>query len=322
MIVMSIENPYKFWTKKALRDAHYSIEDFSDITHHRVSQRESQMKNSVLKVLNSLSKNEKLNTSSIKETTGLWPQSVNRVIKLLVKKNILNMTQHHDKQNNEKIYSMNKNRAIVYGEHILNYKINIKLWKEGREKRNKQFKFLKKLPKDFLDWWVYFPPKNSLELIKNLSTEDLMRAALYYNWGHYCHSCFKENEKRKDDAFSSISKKTGYQIAEYIKRFGYTELQKYKHGIQVDLYRTPIITKLQEIDDTTAKCTLCKREQIITKEAPARPEDKFISTEDLKKDGFQERELKIKFWGLKKKGEEIDARIEKNLKGKKLNKKK
>lgn len=319
MIVMSVENPNIFWTQKTLHSAYNNIEGFSDITHNRVSQRESQMKNSVLKVLNSLSKNEKLNTTSIKEITGLWPQSVNRVIKLLVKKNIVNMTQHHDKQNNEKIYSLNKNRAIVYGEHILNYKKNIKLWREVQEKRHKQIKFLKKLPKDFLVWWAYFSPKDSktgegsLELIGYLPRKDLIRVAICYNWGYYCHSCFEESEKRKEDAFSNIVNDVGYNIAEYIKKFGYTERQRHRYGVQAGLDIMPIITELEEIDDVTAKCTLCKKEQKISKERPARPEKRFISKEDLEKEGFQVRDLNIILWSLKERGKKIDAKIETNL---------
>jgi len=77
------------------------------------------------------------------------------------------------------------------------------------------------------------------------------------------------------------------------------------------LYRTPIITELQEIDELTAKCTLCKKEQKITQEILVRPEDQFISKEDLEKEGFQEKDLNTILWKIKKKGKKIDTVIEK-----------
>ncbi len=159
MTVMSIENPNEMLTQEVVQDAMKSRENFADILQQRVTQRESQMKNSIAKFLHSLYKSGKLNKTEIIKVTGLYWNSIESVSSLAEKKQLVFIKQYKDRENNAKFYSLNKNRAIVYLDHLFNYRKNIL-------KSKKQIKFiksvsslLKKAPDNFMRSYIFFDNK-------------------------------------------------------------------------------------------------------------------------------------------------------------------
>jgi len=155
-MILSVDNPNKFLPKNALKAAFKSKEDFSDIIDERITQRKSQMKFSISKFLHVLYDNEELNLTEIRKKTGLHHNSIDRVKKLVEHKKLVFMKQYNDNENNAKFYSLNKNRAVVYLNHLFNYRKNIL-------ESKKQFKFiesvsslLKKAPDNFMRSYIFF----------------------------------------------------------------------------------------------------------------------------------------------------------------------
>ncbi len=300
---MSIDNPNKFWTKKDLEFARMNIRNIAEIVHKKPTQRESQMKNSILNVLNTLNKHDKLNTTQIMEKTGLWSQSVNRVVKLLRERDIVSVTQHHDKQNNEKIYILNKNRAIIYGDHILNYKLNVKNQKRLNQKNDSWHRFVASFPEQFLEWWVYFSPKTTKrknieysppvvsdrKSLKDKPGAFVLIRSLYHNHnlieylfrhfysGNYCHWCFTKHLPREKPHMMS-------NIEEYKRKHSSPEEIRRRYGVDVE--KMPIITELQKQGDYF-KCLLCGRVQHVEDEGPARERGKRRKYDAGTKEGFK-----------------------------------
>jgi len=268
---LNIENPNQFWSKKDLGNAWNCGGDYTDIISNKISREESQRRNTLLKVMKFLDKKELANTTSIHNDAKISWTSLGKSLKFLSKKQIVSMSQHHDKQNNEKIYSLNKNRAVIYGDHLINYKKNLSNWKKHKVITKEHYKRLKKFPEQFLDWWVYYTLKtakkkriryrpvrnffskkdNKTEIegayiqIKNLSYKeiDIIFRDFYNN--HYCTTCYDKSQK-------ILLRKPIESLAEDYRR-------KYSGSKDVDVnkFKTSLLTEVKEIGDVI-QCTRCK----------------------------------------------------------------
>lgn len=95
---------------------------YQDIFNFKVTHSESRLAKSISKIMDLLDKNGKLNTSQIKRESKLSWDSVIKSLKILYKKKTVKIITIRDRKNNEKIYSLDRNRAICYHEHIFQWK--------------------------------------------------------------------------------------------------------------------------------------------------------------------------------------------------------
>ena len=280
---LNIKNPHKFWSKKDIENAWNCGGDYTDIISNNISRKESQMKNTFLKVMKFLYKKELANTTSIHNDAEINWSSLKKSMGILLEKQIVSMNQHHDKQNNEKLFSLNKNRAIVYGDHLVNYKMNLSNWKKHKGRTREHYKRLKKSPENFLDWRVYFTPETAKKKrikyqsvrdlfskknnktknegvyiqIKNLSYKeiDIIFRDFYNN--HYCATCYDKSQK--------------ILITKSIQSLAEDYRQKYSGSKDVDAnkFKTSLLTEVKEIGDVI-QCTRCKIVQSKNDEASAK----------------------------------------------------
>jgi len=280
------------------------------------------MKISLLKVMKYLYENGSVNETSIhKEAPINWPSLV-RSISFLLTKQIVSLKQHHDKQNNEKIYSLNKNRAVVYGDYLINYKRNLSNWKKQIEITNEHYKRLTKLPEEFLDWWAYFTPetvkkkrieyhsvrdffskienktkiKGAYIQIKSLSNKEIDTIFRDFCNKHYCPNCFKKSKKILG------GKLTKSNAEEYQRRYGDPKEMRIKYGVDVNKFKTPLLTEVKE-DREGIRCTLCtntlpKNDEPLARQIGKRrkydqktTETKYLSYADLMKKKNKKREF-------------------------------
>ena len=166
-----------------LGEKDFSIDDFKT-----VSQAESQKIPYIDKVLRTLDRYEHLNTIEIIEKSGLSNDSVVRTLKLLRKKKIVLVKTKNDRQNNEKIYSLRRFRAMFYMKNLL--------WWKNTRKSESILKFEKKLdsetekllPNNFDARKVFL--QNHTVAIKDLPTRYKRGIRQAYSRGFYCEHCF------------------------------------------------------------------------------------------------------------------------------------
>lgn len=321
-MALNIENPNIFWSKKDLEDAWKSGGDYTNIISIKPSRSESQMKNTLLKVMKFLDKNELVNTSSIHNDAMINWSSLGKSLKFLLEKQIVSMNQNHDKKNNEKLFSLNKNRAVVYGDHLINYKMNLSNWKDQREIIKELYKRLEKFPEDFLDWWMYFTPetakkkrikylpardffskkdnktkiKGAYIQIKSLSNKEIDIIFRDFCNKHYCPNCFKKSKKILG------GKLTKSNAEEYQRRYGDPKERRIKYGVDVNKFKTPLLTEVKE-DREGVRCTLCTNALPKNNEPLARQigkrrkydqkttETKYLSYSDLMEKKNKKREF-------------------------------
>jgi len=163
-------------------------DDFTTNAFQKVSQAESQKIAYIDKVIRTLDRHENLNTSEIIEESGLSRGSVIRTLDLLREKKIVWLKTKHDRQNNEKIYSLRRFRAMLYMKNLL-------WWKNARESE-KKLEFEKKidieteklLPKNFETREVFFYGRKVA--IKDLPTSFRRGIRQAFTRGFYCIPCF------------------------------------------------------------------------------------------------------------------------------------
>jgi len=191
-MLLSVENPNNLLTfreyGKALKDKKIGY-----LLVGRVTQRESQLTNSVKKVLQTIDRNKKLNTSQIKQKTKLWPNSVNRVLKLLNEKQVVKIHRRKDNLNNEKIYSLQRNKAIIYLNKLILHKSRGKKWIKEFKISNKKFKKFERLLSltDFKDQTFTMGNRNITfnEDIPYLLAHNIIFKTLN---GFYCETCLEK----------------------------------------------------------------------------------------------------------------------------------
>lgn len=127
---MSVKNPnvLSFMAHyEALKTANKNPAKYSHLTS-KPTQIESQKRRYFEKVIVALDENGKSNTTQIIQLTGLSSKSVCNTLRFFRERKIVSMHTRKDKQNNEKIYSLNRLDAIIYlakfslGEFLKSYK--------------------------------------------------------------------------------------------------------------------------------------------------------------------------------------------------------
>lgn len=170
------------------------------------------MKNSLLKVMKTLSLHRQLNETSIVKYAHIHWQSTVNSLKVLKKKKIVNFFQQNDKKNNEKIwYLTSKNRAIVYGDNLLNYKENTAKWRSKKKQLDAQWKFFDRFDNKIWDNWIIFSQeiqkkwklKEGFSMLRGLQTNIIIKILQYYRAGNYCEFCLENFGKK----FEKIERK-------------------------------------------------------------------------------------------------------------------
>ena len=229
-MILSVENPYGLQSPKRVKKAYrHSHTNFSDLLNQKVSQQESQMKWSLYKVLSVLDYCGPLNTTKIHEYAYLNTISTKRSLDLLHDKKIVNLKQHHDRKNNEKIFSIKRNRAIIYLNQIINHKKIKKEFKILQNEIEGFDKLITKFPKNIWNLWIFFSPKmkKKLELkrddylLRGLSQNKIIKVLQLYRDGYFCKDCVDSGKKlpgiRKRNFLylTEIKEKDGKHYCEY-----------------------------------------------------------------------------------------------------------
>ncbi len=170
----------------------------------KVSQAESQKVKQISIILATIDKFGPINTSEIRELSGLSWNCVIRTLKLLCKKKTVKQKQTKHKVNNEKIYSLHRENAIIYHENLLFHKMQTfeKMPKKKVKNFLEKWKFVKeRLPKGWEEWQV--DTKMGKKRISELHEMKL----LMFNFiiGMYCKDCFKEGVVKKWKQKNGIS---------------------------------------------------------------------------------------------------------------------
>lgn len=180
---------------------------YQDIFKFKVTHSESCLVKSISKIMNVLDKNGKLNTSQIKIKSKLSWNSVINSLKILRKKRIIKLKTIQDKKNNEKIYSLDRNRAVCYHEHLSRWK-NRDYFEDLNRKMHNPIKADIKIEKTLpSDWWnteLTFNNENQKRflvkeksIIEDLSIHKARRLRDEYLGGDLCYDCFENGNYSK-----------------------------------------------------------------------------------------------------------------------------
>ncbi len=219
---MSVENPnnnssqyYWIYSLYRAKDAHESGGDFTDLYLSNPSQGESQKVSQIEKVLDVIDNFGPINTTNITKKSKLSSGSVNRTLKLLRTKNIVNLNQINDKQNNTKFYTLNNDRSIVYHEQLISWKKRKEekqFWRLFRKTRKFDDELDKILSKEWYDIELRLTPKQMKYF--NAPTKNILVGEVPLPWaneillkyinGYYCPDCFEngilsEFKRTKDE---------------------------------------------------------------------------------------------------------------------------
>lgn len=202
---MSVENHARLMDPKlvnfAYRQPHKLI---SDLVQPTITQRQSQMKYSILKILTTLDDYDSMNTSQIHKWVKINWTSLKRSTNLLCEKKVLTMKQHQFKKNNEKIYYLNRIRAIIFLDRLFNHRKTAASFKKYQKYTKSFERFTNTFPKDIWNLWVFFSPKmqNKLKiqrehcLLRGLREDQIKKVLMYYKNGDYCLNCQDKNSKK------------------------------------------------------------------------------------------------------------------------------
>ena len=209
-----IEHAPWYWlateTEKVIRKGKESV------FNKKITQSKSQKVRQIFQVLSQINEQVPINTTSIKNRSGLSWDAVNRTLHLLRKEKVVIVSQHEDRKNNEKFYILDKNRAINYQKNLIFWKglkDSIKWVRKENSKLNQQIKIDKRFPEDFLDWPINLTPDavRYLKTTKNktrigdLPVSQGRRLMINYLAGLYCYDCFENGDISKVKIIGEIS---------------------------------------------------------------------------------------------------------------------
>ena len=160
------------------------------LSFNKITQSESQKVKQISMILAIIDKFGPINTSQIQKKSGLSWDSVTRTLRLLHKKKIVKLKQPKQNKNNEKIYSLVRNRAIKYHTNLLFWKD----WQIEKKRLQKTPNFLQlwhKIKKRLPDGWENFSlkTKQGEKMMKELHEMKLLM--FNYLTGVYCYDCFE-----------------------------------------------------------------------------------------------------------------------------------
>lgn len=224
---MSVENPNDLLSPET-----YFPFYFEDLLQMR-TQKEKQLRHSIKKIIIVLLQFDELNTSQIKSKTGLYANSVNRVLKLFIEKDLVHLRTHEDRRNNEKLYTLKRDRAIFYYRNLIMYKIPIKNIVKGAYRRKKEEE-----ARGELDEYRYYP---------------------------YWYFHFFKDTQRKLKLNNQLLKVTDVPIDLREKIL----IQRGNGNYCLDcMENTGTITELRRIDDKIVVCSQCGKESQLIEELP------------------------------------------------------
>ena len=200
---MSAENPFNLSSKvewkvpiSQLQEAGRS--NYRDFLMEKVSQAESQKVKQISQILKIIDYYGPINTTDIKKRSKLSWDSVIRTLNLFRRKKIVKVVQCRNKKNNEKIYSLVKNRAIMYYSHLFIWRNSKPLLRQLTKSKNSEKawrKIEKRLPIGWRDWEINLPPKSVKRFNKNklsiIHFFEWKKFMINYYGGMYCRDCFE-----------------------------------------------------------------------------------------------------------------------------------
>lgn len=221
ILLMNIDNPQRLLTFGEYSRALKSGKDFGGIQGRKVTQGESHQLQTIQKILLVLEEFGELNTSSIKLKTGLYWNSIAWAKKRLLEKKIIKERKALHGKNNEKFYSMNRNRAIIYINHIFFWKKSYPRFIVLGEKIKQIRKIEKRYPLGFEDHIINVPLLEQKEYRINeskLKMSDLPYQLVKkimdgYIAEKYCYDCFEDHNisetcRIKDDRYCPLCRTT------------------------------------------------------------------------------------------------------------------
>ena len=198
---MNIENLNGLLAYNEYHRAIESGENFADILEKKPTQGESHQLETIQKILLALEEFGELNTSSIKLKTGLSWNSITWAMKRLREKNITVERTEQDRKNNEKLYHLRRNRAIIYINHQINWKKTWPKWAKKFKDIHKINKIQKHYSKDLKNCVISVPDdlrkkydiEETTSKISDLPFYLAREIMLSYHDGYYCYDCFDKH---------------------------------------------------------------------------------------------------------------------------------
>lgn len=195
------------------------IKKYTSIFESKITHQESRLAKSISKVLYVLDQNNKLNTSQIKLETELCWDSVIKSLQILVKKKIVIISTFKNKKNNEKKYSIIKDKAICYHEHLSQWKHRHTYKKQMKQMigiTKIDIKYEKILPENWLKTEIILSKKDQLRFhitkkyakIEEFPVVQARELGDQYIANELCFECF---EKKKISIVKIIPYDEGLQ---------------------------------------------------------------------------------------------------------------
>jgi len=167
---------------------------------------------SIEKMLKALDEFGELNTTQLKTKTGLSWTSVIRTINLFKKRNIINVRTNGDRKNNEKIYSLKRDRAIYYIWKLQFFKYPF-IDKEIKNHMKYSDFLEKRFPAGWEKWEINLPKEAQKAYgidkprakIEELPYGVVVELLVTYSAGFYCSDCFEKGDVSRLEHIENIS---------------------------------------------------------------------------------------------------------------------
>jgi len=168
----------------------------------KITQGESHKVKGISIVLATIDKYQPIKTSDIIKKSGLSIDSVNHTLKILKEKNLV-AVKELKRENNKKIYTLNRVRAINYYSSLLFRKGYTQLKKIKGSMKSDPLLFLtiwrdvkKRLPLGWEKWEINLSPKERKRFNRTkkriIELHNGKQLLIYYYAGIYCRKCFEE----------------------------------------------------------------------------------------------------------------------------------
>lgn len=173
------------------------------LSQKKITQGESQKVKQIISVMSTILYYGPIKTTDIKSKTQLSWGSVIRTLKLLREKRIVRVRCLKSK-NNQKLYTLNKEKAREYRRNLLmwKYQDDDKSYEKIQEYEKQWMDLSMRLPKGFEDFEINSPP-TLMKMLNKKSTKirigDLpfpmnRRLMTIYQAGQICHVCFENGD--------------------------------------------------------------------------------------------------------------------------------
>ncbi|MEM2160931.1 MAG: hypothetical protein QXN55_08265 [Candidatus Nitrosotenuis sp.] len=169
-------------------------------------------KGSIEKVLEVLDEFGELNTTQIKMKTGLSWTSVTRTLRIFKNRNIVNVNSRKDRMNNEKIYSLKRDRATYYIWKLQFFKYPL-IDKETKKHINYSKFIEKRFPEGWETWEINLPKEAQTAYkinkprvkIGDLPYGVANELLITYSAGFFCQDCFEKGNVSQLQRIDDVS---------------------------------------------------------------------------------------------------------------------